>query len=72
MLYEKSGVRIIIQLSQNDDKLPLPQLKQDNYPVIPIRVMQGLTSSDSNITQSFIMNRCKYTDSSYIEYLKPL
>ena len=33
---EKLGVIIIIQFFQRNGKLPLPQLQQDNYPLIPI------------------------------------
>ena len=36
MLCKKLGLKIIIQLSQHDGKLPLPQWKQGNYPVISI------------------------------------
>ena len=32
----KLGVKIIIQLSQGNGKLPLPQLKYGTYPLIPI------------------------------------
>ena len=34
----KSAVTRILQLSQHNGKLPLPWLKQGNYPVIPIYV----------------------------------
>ena len=35
-LYKKIRVTIILQLSQRYGKLPLPQLKHGNYPVIAI------------------------------------
>ena len=36
MLYEKSEEMIILQLSQRNDNLPVPQSQQDNCLVIPI------------------------------------
>ena len=33
---KKSGVTRVLQLSQRNGKLPLPQWKEINYPVIPV------------------------------------
>ena len=41
MLYEKLGVKIILQFYQRNGKLPLPWWKQVNYPLIDIYAERG-------------------------------
>ena len=52
MLYEKIGATRIFQLSQRNGKLPLPQLKQDNHPLI--------TTNAFSLGSRAWMNMCPY------------
>ena len=69
MLYKKLGAVIILQLSQNNGKLPSPRLKQGNYTVILIygverkgRIARELERRVSRLSATYNLSAARWTE----------